>query len=213
MNQRSVTTKVILLGHKSQVGKDTLADQIIKNNDLCFRVAFADKLKSVSMDLFNLSDDQVHGSSKNTPDPRFQTESGILTPRRILQVVGQDMRAIYPNVWASYIFDTLIPSIEQTFISEPGERTYIVSDFRFPNEYKVAKEWESADPYTRRLFTAKIERPSLELEFAGKTDISETALDDFQHWDACLINDGSIEDLYNQFVIWYNNTDQISNLS
>ena len=120
---------VILLGHKSMTGKDTFFS-FIKDRGFT-RVAFADKLKSTVADLYNFSHDQMHGNSKdvmdtrypNLIDPEFIRVKGLfgfsrkvknpdykpfLTPRRILQIFGQQQRALDPNIWANYVFNVEI---------------------------------------------------------------------------------------------------------
>jgi hypothetical protein len=52
--------KLILLMGKSQSGKDTLAAQLLAHNPHGAQIAFADKLKRVCMDLFNLSYDDCY---------------------------------------------------------------------------------------------------------------------------------------------------------
>ena len=59
-----------LVGQKMS-GKDTVADHLFRPYSFS-RYAFADKLKAVAMDLWDLSHEQVHGTEaqKEAIDPR-----------------------------------------------------------------------------------------------------------------------------------------------
>ena len=220
---------VVMLGHKSLAGKDTVfgfAEQLGFK-----RVAFADKLKTTCMDLFNLSHDQVFGEGKDVMDERYPntrdpktllepagtggphdhvirkvTKNGeefwevenpdykpFLTPRRILQLFGQDQRSLFPNIWASYIFTTAIPELVAQ-----GERKIIVTDFRFPNEAVSAAQWANQSS-NNHLHLFKIHRPGVVAK-TGSNDISETALDDFQDWTGTILNDGDLNTLKKRSV-------------
>lgn len=210
---------VVMLGHKSLAGKDTVFGFA---EELGFkRVAFADKLKTTCMDLFNLSYDQVFGEGKdvmderypNTRDPEFiqvenVSEDGksaevvtipnpdykpFLTPRRILQLFGQDQRSLFPNIWASYVFTTAIPELV-----EQGERKIIVTDFRFPNEAVAGARWANQSS-NHHLHLYKVHRPGVVAK-TGSNDISETALDDFQDWTGTILNDGDLGRLKSRSV-------------
>jgi hypothetical protein len=192
---------VFMLGHKSQAGKDTLANILIEKNNF-IRFAFADKLKSVVQDLYNFNHDQMHGNKKNDSDIRYKNtvdeNEDFFTPRRILQLFGQDQRRLYPDIWASYVFN----SIEKHH-RETNHKNYVITDFRFPNEYSVAKLWSEADT-NRKLYTIKIARTDLDQNYSGSNDISETALDNFTNWNTTIQNYGlskvnSIDCLYEQF--------------
>jgi hypothetical protein len=85
--------RVVGLGYKAQVGKDTAADYLEgRHPGAAKKVAFADKLKKITMDLFGLSHEQCYGSKevKETIDPRYGK-----SPRQIMQEVGDKMRQIY----------------------------------------------------------------------------------------------------------------------
>lgn len=52
--------KIILLMGKSKSGKNTLANQLLAHDPRGQQIAFADKLKAICMDLFNLSHDDCY---------------------------------------------------------------------------------------------------------------------------------------------------------
>lgn len=196
--------EVIMLGHKSLVGKDTFYE--FAKDFGYVRLAFADKLKQIVMDLYNFNYDQLHGNSKDIEDFRYintvdynnsQTSNSdntltytknskiYFTPRRILQIFGQDQRKLYPDIWASYIFYVEIPRLAAL-----GFNKFIITDFRFKNEFKVASEWEQKTG--NKLTVVKIHRDIIAK--SGKEDISEHDLDDFTYWEYTINNTKSINE-------------------
>jgi len=83
---------------------------------------FADYLKKMSMDLFDLTPQQVYGTDedKNTMTPYGKTS------REFLQYLGTDvMRKIKDTVWVDYTIKSI--NLEGTEIA-------LIPDVRFPNE-------------------------------------------------------------------------------
>lgn len=76
----------IALSGKMRSGKDTVADYLVKRHGFT-RMAFADKLKDVVRDLF-----EVRESSKN---------------RHLLQQVGRHMCQVDPAVWVKYVVNRI----------------------------------------------------------------------------------------------------------
>ena len=187
---------VLMLGHKSLVGKDTAANFL---REIGYRrFAFADKLKSTVADLYNFTNEQMHGEEKDILDKRYN-----LTPRQILQRFGQDQRAIYPDIWASYVFTQIEHSI---FFSSSPDNLFCITDFRFRNEYDVAMKWVSnyhhitgsKDPDVlienpTVIVPVKIERNVIAK--SGSNDISEHDLDEFDHWSYVVDNNFSLAEL------------------
>lgn len=174
---------VILLGHKAGVGKDTLGQHLIEKEGFK-RLAFADKLKDVVADLYGFTNEQMYtDAGKNTVDERYG-----LTPRVVLQDFGQEQRARFPDIWADYVFRQ---------IELLSSTNFVITDFRFPNEFTVAERYASKGNMT--VVPIKITRPGRGSDFAGAQNISETALDDFQNWSFFINNDGSIDELYAKY--------------
>ncbi len=73
-----------LVGQK-QVGKDTIANHLIKNYNYN-KYSFADPLKEACKHIFRLTDEQLY-KDKEIPDPRWNN----VTPRKLLQVVGTQL--------------------------------------------------------------------------------------------------------------------------
>lgn len=176
--------KIYMLGYKAKSGKDTLAEMMVKRLGYT-RYAFADKLKSMSADLFDLSEDQVHGFLKEAVDSRYEVNGTYLTPRYIFQTFGTEVaRSIYPDIWSLYV---------STRILNSTHKNYVITDFRFPNEYDVVKRVLGSyyDVITVEIFRSG--RPNV------APHVSETALDNFP-FDTKIINDGTVEDLYSKWL-------------
>jgi len=208
---------VVLLGHKARAGKDTTAEFV---EELGFkRAAFADKLKHTVMDLYNFSNAQMFGDEKEIQDERYPnlidaevtmnynngeyiTASNPdylphFTPRRILQLFGQQQRSLNPDIWAAYVFNSTLTRMMEEGCNKVGD-----TDFRFKNEAVVAARWAEQDPENRSLYVVKVHRPGV-FAGSGANDISEIDLDDyeFQH---TILNDGSLEDLKNKALHFFN---------
>lgn len=206
-----MTTYIYLLSGKSLNGKDTLYDSCKESGWV--RVSFADKLKATVADLYNFSHEQMHGSLKDVMDERYpnlydakeletfseedfwhecpikipNTEyKPFLTPRRVLQVFGQQQRSLFPDIWASYIFTTEIPRLKKL-----GHNKFVITDTRFKNEIKVAEKFLEKDTV---LIKVRIVRPNVFAK-SGSNDISEIDLDDYKSWDYVITNDTSMDDL------------------
>lgn len=111
----------------------------------------------------------------------------FFTPRRILQIFGQQQRSLDPDIWAKYIFNVEIPKL----VAE-GHNKIVVTDFRFRNEAKVAQRWQEANKESGLLKLVKINRPGI-LARSGASDISENDLNDFDGWNDVIVNNDSIE--------------------
>lgn len=174
--------KVIGLGCTAQVGKDTAAEYLEKKYPgKVKRVAFADKVKTVAMSLFDLSWEQCYGPKeiKEAVDPRY----GI-TPREILQGIGQKMREIYPPIWVDTLFYTTIPQWEKE-----GYDCFVVSDVRYPNEADAI--------HAHGGVVVKVVRDAGGVS-VGAEHSSETAMRDYQDFDFIIENNGPIEEYYNK---------------
>jgi len=112
---------------------------------------------------------------------------GYLTPRRVLQIFGQQQRALFPDIWAAYVFNTALPKL----VAE-GHKKIVITDFRFQNEGRVAENWVKEDENSRSLYTVKVHRPDVYAK-SGSNDISEVDLDNYE-FDNTVINDGSLEE-------------------
>lgn len=174
--------RIIGLGHTAQVGKDTAAEYLEKKYPgKVKRVAFADKLKKICMDLFGLTHEQCYGpqSIKEKTDPRYN-----LSPREIMMGVGEKMREIFPNIWVDTVFYTTIPEWEKE-----GYDCFVISDVRYPNEGDRVHEVSDGG------FVTKILRDGAGVT-VGAGHTSETAMLNYKNWDFIIENNGSFEDYF-----------------
>lgn len=171
---------IIGFGCTAQVGKDTAAQYLEKLNPTRVKqVAFADKLKKIAMELFGLSWEQCYGSQgiKEAIDSRY----GI-TPREIMQGIGDKMRQVYPDIWVDTVFNVTIPQLV-----EQGFDCFVISDLRFPNEADKIHEVGGT--------VVKIQRVGSGVT-VGHTHPSETAMRDYQDFDFILDNNSTLEKYY-----------------
>ena len=172
--------QIIGFGCTAQVGKDTAAEYLEERfPGQVKRVAFADKVKDAAMLVFGLSHEQCYGSQeiKETIDPRYG-----LTPREIMQGIGQKMREIYDLIWVDTLFNTTIPEAEAQ-----GYDCAVISDVRYPNEGdKVHSVGGDLVKVTRKGSGVTV----------GAEHSSETAMRDYQDFDYILENDSSFQIYY-----------------
>jgi hypothetical protein len=181
---------IIGLGHKKGSGKDATADileQNAKQNGLhVVRMAFAYMLKAVVGILFGLESEQLTTQEGKATVDEFWN----VTPRQMLQWVGTDCfrNVLHPKIWITVLLRRLVAALE------PGQDTLVlVTDVRFPDEADAIRKWGGV--------VWRIDRPSvLEAEAEAKKagnppHVSETALDNYESWDAFIVNDGTLDDL------------------
>lgn len=175
----SPLVKVVGLGATAQVGKDTAAEYIEAKYPGAKRVAFADKLKKIAMDLFGLSWEQCYGpvEVKEAVDPRYG-----LTPREILQGIGEKMREIYEDIWVDTVFYTTIPELQRQ-----GYNKFVISDVRYPNEADTIHD--------RGGLVVKIEREAGGVS-VGADHSSETAMVDYKLYHKIMENNGTLDEFF-----------------
>jgi hypothetical protein len=126
-------TAVLICGY-SRAGKDTLADGMLlpnlKNLNFTYKVAFADQLKEIADEVLGLAN--LRHSLKDT----FYNDNFKVKNRDVLVHLGVAMRSIDPNVWVDL---ALRRSNFPTAIETVGANL-IVTDWRYLNEYRRAKE-------------------------------------------------------------------------
>ena len=105
--------KIALVG-KMRSGKDTVAKFFIDNED-ANQIAFGDEIKKIARRYFP----EIVAKGK---------------PRKLYQVIGQEMRKIDPDVWVKALDRTL------TNLMGYGETNFVISDVRQMNEYHYLKE-------------------------------------------------------------------------
>lgn len=163
-----------LMGKKG-TGKTEVAIYLISNYNFIER-AFADKLKEISADLFDIPLEEFYDRhGKNCFDERWG-----LTHRQILQKMGTEVgRVINPNVWVYHV---------KKWIERRPERDIVLSDVRFKSEVDAIQELGG--------FIWKIEKGRPTELFEEDLHASEIEQDDIES-DLVIHNNGSIADLHN----------------
>lgn len=175
---------ILLLGHKMYRGKDTAAKYLIEKWGFT-RVAFADSLRESVGSLYDLSWEQMTTELKSEVIPRL----GI-TPRQILQDFGAEQRNRDIDIWARLACEKIAKI----------QGHVVVTDFRFPNEYKFMKqEMHNYVSTNYDIIPIRVNRKELDnVDMPGCNNISETALNDFDGWSFELNNNTTIDDLNQQ---------------
>lgn len=152
-------------------GKSTVAGILVD----CFgfiEISFAKVLKKhIGEGVFDLSHEQLYGSLKEVVDLRYRK-----SPREILQLGGEYMRKIHPDIWIERALGGIAPE----------ELNYVVSDARYFNELLKTDELGGE--------TWLIRRPGAGAKNGVLNHVSET---EFASWvfDRVIFNTGSLEDL------------------
>lgn len=102
-------------------GKDTLGKVLIEKYGFQ-RISFAKRLKEITKDLFDMTDEQVDGMKKEVIDSRYNA-----SPRDLLIGIGNDMRKYDKDVWIRLAFKGL------------PDGNYVITDLRYQNEARYLK--------------------------------------------------------------------------
>lgn len=183
---------------KKGVGKDTLVDYLIEKYNL-EKYSFADPLKKTLIEMFCLKPEQVYQQElKEVIDPRW----GI-TPREMMQVFGTDMiqnniNKFFPTLktqprlfWVRHFVNNY-----QERLKNESDLKIIISDVRFLHEAKALKEIGG--------ILIRLTRPKLKEEGQEENQdqkqfnqhCSEVELDDYQEIDFEIVNDDSLDELF-----------------
>lgn len=173
---------IIGLGHKAQVGKDSIADVLVRKHGFT-RLAFADALKQAALDMDPLvmSPGQVNVNlgagrlSYIVEAMGWEDAKKINEVRRFLQELGVAVRRIDPDIWVRRVLGQL------------DDLDYVITDVRFPNEFEALKGHGA--------LLVEVVRPGLPpLTGRAARHASETALEGWD-WDRVIKNDGTLDDL------------------
>lgn len=207
---------IIGIGGEKEVGKDTTAAVLVEKAGYVRR-AFADPLKEMCAYAFNLSLTRLHDPLlKEKPfsvpvtvwphnTNRLVAESerlGLLlseeesarlhkaldgrtfnNPRYLLQYIGTEgfRQSVSDGYWL-LVFNKSIDNLEKV----------IVTDMRFPNEREFVKKLGGR--------VIRVRRPGK----GGNTHASENGLGEDSEYDLVLENNGSIVELHEQVMGWFN---------
>ena len=163
---------MIGISGKAGSGKDTLGKYIC-DRYMCQHYYFAKPLKEGAKIMFNLSEEQIENKEQ-------EIEPWGMSPRKIYQLLGTDVgRGIDINIW--------VKNAAMFVKSVPG-RTVVITDVRFDNEaYWI---------HSRGGIVINIVRNKEDI--AENKHSSEGGLIP-KSIDATIYNNGSIQDMFNEF--------------
>jgi dephospho-CoA kinase len=184
---------------KAGSGKDTVGDYLIKNYGFN-KIALADPIKRLVKDIFVLDDHTVYDRvAREQPLEKWPN----WTVRKLLQYIGTELfrNNIDEAIWVKSLWYK---------IQEDRANNYIISDVRFENEQKYFKDNAKEGEFV----CIKVIRPgyngnvgikmpfwkSFLFKIIGKDIRHASEAYDLQG-DFEIINDGTIEDLYNKVDI------------
>lgn len=187
---------IIGLGYLARSGKDTSA--LILQKKYGFKIiAFADPLKAACGEMYGLTEQQLYGDLKETPDTYWSGAFGRpVTPRELLQLTGTE--ALRQNVHP----DVHVLAVRRRILEHP-EADWVISDMRFPNEAEAVKKWggyairvdrpgAGARPITKSYLGGLIKRRT--------QHASEKAMASYKGWTDRLVNNGTLDDLEGHVV-------------
>lgn len=161
---------IILVAGKAGSGKDTVADYVVKKYSFV-KLAFADALKEYVSKKYKINKELMY-----TQQGKKSLFNKKTTIRQLLISEATIKREEDEDFWVNI----LIAQIKK----EPHKK-YIISDFRFPNEYYSLYRHFSS------IYTIEVYNPNVK----QINDPTETSLKNF-HFDYCITNDSTLKDLY-----------------
>lgn len=176
---------IVMLSGKARVGKDTVADYIIKkiaNQDKLsenyfpvYKIAFADEIKRLAERVFGWDG--------------YKDEKG----RNLLIDIGEAGRKYDINVWVKHVKDSI-----KFKIINPFPSTFIISDWRFDNEYTYLKDNLQDFKFIKIKISGhqRLEKN----DFVYNNSHTENALTSFKDFDIMIDNSFkmTLKDLYKQ---------------
>jgi hypothetical protein len=164
-----------LLGRK-RVGKDTVADHIVKKYNYEKR-HFADPLKNGIGALFGFNDNELNGNEKDVIHEFWNCK-----PRTIFQYIGteifrKDINKIIPDIGDDFW-------VKRMEIELTNPMNTVIADVRFQNEVDFI--------HRKQGIVIKIDNPCI---IRNDTHASEN-IDNIKNYDYEIINDGTLIELY-----------------
>lgn len=154
---------------------------------------FGGKLKQIASLVLGVSTEQFESQDfkKTNLGKEWRITNTIgeekpMTVREFLQKLGTDAARdnIHPDFWVNALFADYIPYSTRGSEYEEIESNWIITDVRFPNEVKAIKDKGGKVIRIERMFNG-----------VPSTHFSETALDNYDGFDAVIENNGTIEEL------------------
>ena len=196
---------IIGISGSANCGKDTVANYIVKNYSFV-KIAFADKIKRILMDLYDLPYNNLWGPSANRSihDVRYKLSDSdeYLTARLGCQVIGDCGRSLYLNTWVDYTINDIKKLANSYFYdyedykgvftkySTFGKKNVIISDCRYLNEMNRLRN-EGALLIRIKKDTAGLkDKTAKHSSEANQVQILDSYFDDI------IYNNSTLEDLY-----------------
>lgn len=187
-----------LVGSKKS-GKSTIAEYLVSNHGF-HEISFADPLKKLVVELFDLTPEQVHTQNKKeSVDPQLQ-----VTPRQLLQTVGTDLFRVtlkrvlptlsipYDSIWIAKAYNKILKII----LEDPNAKI-VISDVRFRNESDMVRDLGG--------FLIRVTRNNISECFSNiDNHSSETEMLSIAT-NGSIHNNGTLEDLYTTLDQFTNN--------
>jgi len=160
--------KLILVHGKARSGKGEIAKRLCEKYGYV-EVGFADYLKELAVEVFGWDSDEIWAN--RTPESR-----------KFMQLLGNEIgRSKDPDFW--------IKKLEERLKGKYKDKNIVISDLRYSNEAVWGKNsggqlWYLWRPEAKRLIEA-------DPDHASEQDLKK-----WKDWDYTIINDGTVEDLY-----------------
>ena len=181
----SILPNIALTG-RIRSGKDTVAAHLVERYGYA-RFAFADGLRDICSRLY--------------PDQFTDAAGNDVTPRALLQGVGQALRQFDPNVWVRQCFSEIYAKKRDNDARRfPSPFRAVITDLRQPNEYDRCRAEGFVIIRVKAPSTLRIHRAATggdTFKLADLTHETETHVDGFAV-DYEITNDGTLDELYAQ---------------
>lgn len=168
--------KVIAVTGLKRSGKDTICDFISKEYGY-EHVKISSKLKSILKLSFDLDDDDLESSRKDTIHPRLR-----VSPRTLMDFFGThifqyELNKIMPTVGRTFWIDDLLSK-------GSNGRRIVISDLRFHHEVEILKKYPDC-------LILRVNRQTIaQSEYSSEKEIASLVVDHE------IENNGSLQSLY-----------------
>lgn len=174
--------KIIAIGHRQSVGKDTTAKFLISqlrslNSKVSVqRIGFADELKELALSAFGWAGLETQDYYENHREEK----------EKILPKLGFSPRQIYLDV--GRFFNTICPTVFcELVMARAHAQIVIIPDLRRVAEANFLRKYNP--------ITIKIIRNVPRLEDIHPGQLLDTELDSWDHWTHIIPNNGDLKDL------------------
>lgn len=174
----------IAISAKKRGGKDTVGRWLEREYGYT-PVYLAEPLKRAVCEMFSFSWEQVVDEKlKEVIDPRWK-----FTPRAALENMGSAIRRTYGNDIFIRLFLARCDELE---IRKGKKFKFVCCDLRYPDEAFALRQ--------RGWKLLRIERPRVYDAFGSRQHDSQIALDTFKEFDVRIMNDNTLEVLFQRVV-------------